>query len=84
MIRSLSLLTFALILALLAVGCGVSDVEVTAAIEREAYERKTNMPPAERMFPMQHPVGCPVIQKCDARGCKARFTCAADLTARGG
>lgn len=79
----------AVVLGIGIVGAGAifgepSDVEVTAAHVAEADERKAQMPPAERQALMAHPLGeCPWIEHCSPRrGCKRRFTCAADLSLR--
>ena len=48
-----------LFLTCLAVIVGFDDAgsaEVTAAIEKEAAERKADMPPADRIYPFAHPI----------------------------
>lgn len=59
------------------------SVQVTAAHERAAYERKTDVKPVDAVW-MRLPLECQTwIAKCNAgQGCKTRYTCAADLTRR--
>lgn len=80
----MKILLLLIVLQLLA-GCGGPvDVEVTAAHEREASEKKADMPPAARLAIFQHPIDCPWVEHCNVqRGCKRRYTCAADLSMRG-
>lgn len=63
-------------------GMEARDVEIASKSEREARERKAQMPPADRVFLSRPPLGCPTwIYKCPP-DCKVRTTCAADLTRR--
>ncbi len=58
-VQALALFTLAAIAAVLIVGCGPSDVEVTAALVAAADERKANVGPEDRaaVIHLSHPLG---------------------------
>ena len=86
--RFLTAIALILAWALIAGGMDRRDAWITARHERAAAEKKADVTPEEQVELMKHqlnlPMGCSQwIAKCGSGEiCRARYTCAADLTKR--
>ncbi len=69
-VQILALITVAAIAAVLIVGCGPIDAEVTAAHVAAADDRKSNVGPEDRaaVIHLSHPVAVATIRDCSPSG----------------